>query len=59
MKPYYILGAILAVVVTTAAYMCFVKPAVDREDDVIEEVVDCSDLTMSTRRNCLIARDGT
>jgi hypothetical protein len=27
-------------------------------DGVIEEVIDCSDLAMSTRKNCLIARDG-
>jgi hypothetical protein len=35
----------------------------DREEDemadgVVEEVFDCSDLAMSTRKNCLIARDG-
>ena len=44
-----------------------VKSSMDREEDevvdevadgTIEEVVDCSYLTMSTRKNCLIARDG-
>jgi hypothetical protein len=35
----------------------------DKEEDevtdgVVEEVFDCSDLAMSTRKNCLIARDG-
>jgi hypothetical protein len=61
----WILIAILAVVVTTVVYIFFVKPSVDREDEVIdevtdgavEEVVDCSGLVMSTRKNCLIASD--
>jgi len=70
MTTHWILIVTLAVVVTAFVYIYFVNPAIDREDEVIdevidevtdgavEEVVDCSDLTMSTRKNCLISRDG-
>lgn len=67
----WILIAILALVITALVYIYFVKPSVDREDEVVndasdvasddvgdevnEEVVDCSGLVMSTRKNCLIA----
>jgi hypothetical protein len=61
----WLLIAILIVLVL------YVKSSMDREEDevtdevvdevtdgVVEEVFDCSDLAMSTRKNCLIARDG-
>ena len=55
---------LLAILIVLVLY---VKSSMDREEDevtdevadgVIEEVIDCSDLSMSTRKNCLIARDG-
>jgi predicted acyltransferase (DUF342 family) len=54
---------LIAIFIVLVVLVLYVKSSMDKEEDemadeVVEEVFDCSDLAMSTRKNCLIARDG-
>ena len=54
---------LIAILIVLVVLVLYVKSSMDKEEDevtdgVVEEVFDCSDLAMSTRKNCLIARDG-